>query len=79
MNDSDTVLPGKSVKFFQVFHADRLPAGHVHGRVQAHVGDLVGTLLGDQALEHGEIALLSGPQQLVHRRLGRAERQRGVA
>src|SRR3972149_5969327 len=35
--------------------------------------------VGDQALEHGEIAFLRGPQQLVHGRLGRAGRQRGGA
>src|SRR5215470_19296460 len=35
--------------------------------------------VGDQPVEHGQIARGRGPQQLRHRGLGRAHRQRSVA
>ncbi len=38
-----------------VRHADRLAARHVHGGREAHVGDVAGALLADQALELREV------------------------
>ncbi len=55
VDDADAVPRAELAHGTQVGEADRLPAGHVDGRGDADVGDLLGAVLGDHALELGEV------------------------
>ena len=54
-DDPDPVRVAQRAHLAQVRQADRLPARHVHGRRDADVRDPLRAVLGDHALELGEV------------------------